>query len=54
MKIRIATLLAEDRWTTAHEEGLDTVLIPFFWAEVNSRLKHPFELPVRRVDVQDS
>lgn len=49
-----ATMLAEDRWTTPDEEGLDTVLIPFFWAEVNPRLKHPFEPPVRRGDVQDS
>ena len=39
----VATLLAEDRWTTTDEEGLDKVLIPFFWAEVNPRLKHPFE-----------
>ena len=38
-----ATLFAEDRWTDAEEDGLDTVLIPFFWAEVNPRLKHPFE-----------
>ena len=30
------------RWTTTDEEGLDKVLIPFFWAEVNPRLKHPF------------
>lgn len=48
-----ATMLAEDRWTTAHEEGLDTVLIPFFWSEVNPRLKHPFESPVQRGNVQD-
>ena len=38
-----ATRLDEDRWTTADEAELDTVLIPFFWAEVNPRLKHPFE-----------
>ena len=38
-----AALLADDRWTTAGEEKLDTFLIPFFWAEVNPRLKHPIE-----------
>ena len=38
-----ATMLAEDRWTTADEEELDTVVIPFFWSEVNPRLKHPFD-----------
>lgn len=37
-----AARLDEDRWTTADEEELDLVVVPFFWAEVNPRLKHPF------------
>ena len=38
-----ATMLAEDRWTSADEEKLDTVVISFFWSEVNPRLKYPFD-----------
>ena len=36
-----ARLLAEDRWTVAHEEPLDTLLLPLFWSEVNPYLPNP-------------
>ena len=42
-----ARLLAEDRWTVADEEQLDTLLLPLFWSEVNPHLPHPMVPPER-------
>lgn len=42
-----ARLLAEDRWTVAHEEQLDTLLLPLFWSEVNPHLPQPLVPPTR-------
>ena len=42
-----ALLLAEDRWTVAHEEQLDALLLPLFWSEVNPHLPHPLVPPTR-------
>lgn len=42
-----ARLLAEDRWTVAQEEQLDTLLLPLFWSEVNPHLPQPLVPPTR-------
>ena len=38
-------MLDSDNWTSEHESRLDEILIPYFWDEINPKLKEPIKNP---------